>query len=78
MAELLSPSLFKPGGDMDSRTRKRILSADGRLERMFCLSCGAPSGWVTADVPDMAIYVCLKCTEEGGGPLPLPRLGIKE
>lgn len=75
-SEYLKPKLFTPGGDFDSRARKHILSADGKLERMFCLSCGAPSGWVSAgDVnPNMAIYVCLNCVEKSGPP-PLPRIG---
>ncbi len=73
--ERLDPRLFTPGHDFDSRAKKHILSLDGKLERMFCLSCGSPSGWVTADVPNMAIYVCSECVGKAGD-LPLPRLNI--
>ncbi len=75
MAELLTPKLFTPGGMVDSRARKHILSADGKLERMFCLNCGQPSGWVSSDIPNMAVYVCTACVEKVGE-LPLPRLNI--
>jgi hypothetical protein len=73
------PRVYGHGGDLDSRMRKPKLSPDGSLERMFCISCGAPSGWVTTEVVSVATYVCPSCTEKGGGPIPgLPRLNVAD
>lgn len=71
------PKILARGHDFDARLRKPKLTSDGTLEKMFCISCGKPSGWVTSEVVSIATYVCLACTA-ANGPLPLPKLDIPE
>ncbi len=71
------PKYLGRGHDLDSRLQRPKMTSDGTLERMYCVSCGAPSGWVTTEVVSIATYVCLACTATHG-PLPLPRLDIPE
>lgn len=65
------------GHDLDSRLQKPKMTLDGSLERMYCVSCGAASGWVTTEVVTIATYVCPACTA-AFGPLSLPKIEIPE
>ncbi len=49
---------------------------DGLNERIYCLSCGRPSGYVTRELPPGVIYICDDCTAKAG-PLPLEVVSFK-
>lgn len=53
-----------------------LYTPDGLNERLYCLSCGAPCGYVTRDLPPGVIYICDPCHARSG-PLPLEAVSFK-
>lgn len=54
---------------------------DGGLQKCYCLHCGKPGGYVSAELPPYlrgdpgVVYVCVEC-ESRLGPLPLQAISF--
>lgn len=59
-----------PDSRLRSREKNRLFHARMWWEAVYCASCGAQKGWVTADWSPHVFYVCDPCAAKMAGPPP--------